>query len=209
MSRTDRFWDRIAKRYAARPVADEASYQKKLEITRAYLGETSDVLEVGCGTGSTAILHAPRVRHIRAVDCSANMLDIAREKALEAGVTNIDFEKADIDELDLPPAHYNVVLALSILHLVDDRDAVIARLFDALKPGGVLVSSTGCVGDDMAWIRFIAPLGRSVGLLPLIRVFTRAQLRASFERAGFAIEHDWKPGKGKAVFIVGRKPEAS
>lgn len=209
MSRTDRFWDRIAKRYAARPVADEASYQKKLEITRAYLDETSDVLEIGCGTGSTAILHAPRVRHIRAVDCSANMLDIASEKALEAGVTNIDFEKADIDGLDLPQARYDVVLALSILHLVDDRDAVIARLFDALKPGGVLVSSTGCVGDDMAWIRFIAPLGRSVGLLPLIRVFTREQLRASFERAGFAIEHDWKPGTGKAVFIVGRKPEAS
>ena len=53
------FWDRLAKRYARMPVADQAAYETKLEKTRAFLRPDSRVLEFGCGTGSTAILHAP------------------------------------------------------------------------------------------------------------------------------------------------------
>ena len=205
MARTGKFWDRIADKYARRPVADEVSYRKKLEITRGYLREDKEVLEIGCGTGSTAVEHAPYVRHIRAIDGSAKMLDIARAKAASAGVTNIDFERVEIDDLDAPKESVDVVLALSILHLLDDRQAVITKLHAMLKPGGVLVSSTTCIGDDMPWIRFVAPVGRFLGLLPLVRVFTREDLKAELIQAGFAIEHDWKPGKGKAVFMIGRK----
>lgn len=55
------FWDRIADRCARKPVADEAAYQRKLEVTRGYLRPDMEVFEFGCGTGTTALHHAPFV----------------------------------------------------------------------------------------------------------------------------------------------------
>ena len=98
------------------------------------------------------------------------------------------------------------MLGLSILHLLADRDAAIAKVHRLLKPGGFFVTSTTCLGDSMRWMKALAPIGRAVGLMPLVKVFTAKQLEASLTGAGFAIEQNWQPGKGKAVFIVARKP---
>lgn len=204
--RSARFWDRIAKRYARSPIADEAAYQKKLKITQSYLRPDMEVLEFGCGTGSTALVHAPYVKHIRATDVSPRMLAYARSKAEAAGVDNVSFEQAAFADIAAPDDSFDAVLALSILHLLDDRDAALARVFRLLKPGGIFVSSTACVGDTMGWFRLIAPVGRAVGLLPLLRIFTTPQLERSVTEAGFVIEQQWQPGRGKAVFIVARKP---
>ena len=200
----DRFWDKLAERYASQPIADEAAYQRKLQITRDYLRPDMDVLEFGCGTGGTAILHAPHVRQITAIDFSASMLAIARRKAAETGVGNLSFEQADITSFAAPQGSFDVILGLSILHLLADKDAVIAKVFRLLKPGGVFISSTTCVGDTMGLFKLIAPLGKAVGLLPQLDVMTTAELVASLTGAGFAIEQQWQPGKGKAVFIVAR-----
>ena len=62
-------------------MADQAAYERKLAITRECLNPDAQVLELGCGTGSTAIAHAPYVRHIRATDVSSRMIEIARSKA--------------------------------------------------------------------------------------------------------------------------------
>ncbi len=64
MDQSARFWDKIAERYSKRPIVDEAAYQKKLQVTREYFRPDMEVLEFGCGTGSTAITHAPYVKHI-------------------------------------------------------------------------------------------------------------------------------------------------
>ena len=126
----------MAKGYARRPVADEASYQKKLEITRGYVKPDMAVLEFGCGTGSTAIAHAAYVNHIQAIDLSANMLEIARSKAADAGVSNVTFHQASIDAFEAPDESFDAILGLSILHLLTDRNAAIAKVYRMLKPGG-------------------------------------------------------------------------
>lgn len=205
MDPSSRFWDRIAARYARQPVADEASYQTKLQVTRSYFRPDMEVLEFGCGTGSTAISHAPHVRHIHAIDISSKMLDIARAKADAAGVTNVTFQRAAIDDFSVPDGTYDVVLGLSILHLVENKEAVIAKVYGMLKPGGVFVTSTACLGDSMKYLKLIAPIGRALGLMPLVRAFTAKELEQSLTDAGFAIDHHWQPGKGKAVFIVAKK----
>src|SRR5210317_750355 len=101
MTRSKKFWDRIAKRYAKRPVGNEAAYQRKLATSREYFRPDMEVLEIGCGTGSTAIAHAPYVRHIRASDISDRMIEIAREKAAAAKVGNVTFETGAIEDLDV------------------------------------------------------------------------------------------------------------
>jgi ubiquinone/menaquinone biosynthesis C-methylase UbiE len=200
------FWDLMAKTYSRQAIADEASYAKKLEVTQTYFRPDSDVMEFGCGTGSTAIVHAPYVRHILATDGSAKMIEIARGKAVAQHIENITFECATIKDLELPPESKDVVLGLSILHLVDDRDAVIQKVYSMLKPGGVFVTSTICMGDMGKFVliaRLIAPFGWLVGLV--LRVFTMEELKASMVRAGFKIDYEWRPGIDKAAFIVAKK----
>ena len=202
---TARFWNRIANYYSRRPVADEASYQRKLEVTREYFRPDTEVLELGCGTGSTAIAHAPYVKHIQAVDFSRRMIDIARAKAEAGKVGNVTFQCAAIDELQVSDQRYDAVLALSILHLVESRDETLSKIHRILRPGGILVTSTVCIGETLRSFKVIAPIGHFLGLMPLIRVFTIRELAESISRAGFTIEHQWHPGKNKAVFIVARK----
>ncbi|MDJ0951586.1 MAG: class I SAM-dependent methyltransferase [Alphaproteobacteria bacterium] len=203
MPQPSKFWDRIAERYAKKPVADEAAYQKKLQITRGYFRPDMEVLEFGCGTGSTAIAHAPYVKHIRATDISSKMIEIAQGKADVGGVENVAFEQTTIEDLDVPDESLDVVMGHSILHLLADMEAAIAKVHRMLKPGGVFVSSTVCIGDFMPWFKFVAPLGRVLGLMPLVKVITRRELEASLTAAGFEIDYAWQPNRG--LFIVAKK----
>ena len=195
-----KFWDRIAERYSKKPIADEAAYRKKLQVSREYFRPDWEVLEIGCGTGSTAIAHAPYVKHIRATDISSKMIEIARRKAAAAGVENVSFEQTAIDE------SLDAALALSVLHLLEDKKDVIASIYRMLKPGGVFIASTACLGDTMKWFRVVGPIGRFLGFMPLVKVFTTDELKGTLTAAGFDIDHAWQPGKGKALFTVAKKP---
>lgn len=206
MPHSSRFWDRIAERYARQPVADEDAYQRKLALTREHLRPDMHVLELGCGTGSTALVHAPYVKEIRAVDLSEKMLEIARRKAKAAGIENVRFERADVDGFTAPDGSYDMVLALSLLHLLEDRTPAIASIRRLLAPGGTFVSSTVCLGDGLGFFRWIGPIGRALGLMPLLRVFTSDELVESIEAEGFEIEHVWRPDDGRTAFVIARKP---
>lgn len=201
------FWDRIAAKYAARPVADEAAYQEKLRRTQAHLSPEARLVEIGCGTGSTAIAHAPHVAHILAADLSPAMLDIARAKAEAAGVTNISFQTAAIEELDVAPGSVDMVLTLSLLHLLRDPGQAMRRIHAMLKPGGLFVSSTACIGDMNPALRLVLPLARALGQAPFVKVFTSDALCQMIDAAGFEIVDTYRPGPKAAIFLVARKPE--
>ena len=205
MDRSTKFWDRIADRYAKQPIADEAAYQKKLQVTQEYLQPDMEVLEFGCGTGSTAIIHAPYVKHIRAIDISARMIEIAQGKADAQNIYNITFEQLTLEEINIADSTLDVVLGLSILHLLENKEAATAKVYQLLKPGGLFVTSTACLGDTMQWFKFIGPIGKFLGLIPLVKVFTAQELENSLTDAGFEIDYQWQPDKGKAVFIVAKK----
>jgi len=205
MNQSSKFWDRIAERYSKRPVADEAAYQKKLQVTREYFRPDTEVLEFGCGTGSTAISHSPYVKHIQAIDISSKMIEIARGKADQENVDNVTFEQSTIEEIHVPDQSLDAVLGLSILHLLDNKEKAVAKVHRMLKPGGVFVTSTTCIGDTMRLFKVIVPVGMFLGLMPLVKVFTTEDLVTCLTDAGFEIDHQWQPGKGTAVFIVAKK----
>jgi len=203
---TEGFWDRLADRYAAKPVPDQAVYERKLDITRELLTPESRVLEIGCGTGSTAIALAPHAAHILASDISSRMIAIASEKAAAAGVTNVDFQQLPVDPLPADDASLDAVLAHSLLHLLDDWRGTLAAAHRALKPGGVMVMSTMCMNDGFWFMRPIVPLGRMLGLLPELSFFSRATLERGIEETGFTLEQAWLPGPRRGIFHVARKP---
>jgi len=205
MKRSAKFWDKMAARYSKKPVADQATYEKKLQITREYLQPDMDVLEIGCGTGSTAIAHAPFVKHIHATDISGEMIEIARNKATAQKVSNVTFEQLAADQFDPSERSFDVVLGLSILHLIDNWESTIKKAYKTLKPGGVFITSTPCIGDSMKIFKFLGPVGWYLGLLPKLKVFTQPELETALTQAGFEIDYQWQPAKGKALFIVAKK----
>ena len=207
MKEQAKFWDWMAERYARQPVADESAYGEKLSRTRQYLGPQCRVLEFGCGTGSTAIAHAPYVSHIHATDISAKMLAIARDRARAEGISNVSFEQAALGDLVAKSVTWDVILGMNVLHLVPDMARTIALAHALLKPGGVFVSSSPCLAGMSTPFRMIAPLFRWLPFLPSVAVFSREELEARLEKVGFVIETSWQPDNNKAVFVVARKPD--
>ena len=134
------------------------------------------------------------------------MIKIARDKAEAAQIENVSFETRAFEGHDIQASYYDVILALNLLHLLEDPQAAITFAYRALKPGGVFVTSTACISDMSWYFRIIAPVGHFFGLIPLIKVFTQTQLVQSFTDAGFGIDQKWLPKKNAAVFIVAKKP---
>jgi len=70
MHKEAKFWDRIAEKYSRQPIADEAAYRKKLEITQSYFTPKTELLELGVRNrlhshDSFALCEAhPRYRHL-------------------------------------------------------------------------------------------------------------------------------------------------
>jgi len=200
------FWNRVAKKYSKSPIADEEAYQQKLELTREYLTPETKLLEFGCGTGSTAILHAPLVAQIEAIDISVNMLEIAKHKATTEQINNIHFQEASINTFVAEDGSFDIIIGMSILHLLEDKEAALEKVYKMLKPGGIFISSTACLGDKMAFFKYIAPIGQLFKLMPIVKIFSIKQLKTSIANTGFEITYDWLPKKSLAVFIIAKKP---
>lgn len=197
------FWNFLAKRYAAGDVVDEESYQHKLKKSREYFTPESDILEIGSGTGSTAISHAPYVRSILATDISDKMIAISNEKLVDSDIENVTFQLSSIDDLSIEDESMDAVLALSILHLVKDKDQVIAKIYKMLKPGGVIITSTVCLEDSSKFAKYIIPIGRPIGLQ--LKSLSKQGIEQSMENAGFKVDYSWTPKTSTTAFIIGKK----
>ena len=205
-----RFWDRIAVKYAADPIADTDGYEATLQRVRSLLTADQDVLEIGCGTGTTALSLAPSTRRLLATDVSAGMIAIAREKLAAELVPRLSFEVADADAAVAGEEEYDVVLAFNLLHLVTDLDRALELAMRALRPGGLLISKTACISEMNPLIPYLAlPLMRAVGKAPHVLCFDAAALQSAIARQGMdivSVERHGTRGKDIRVFIVARKP---
>lgn len=209
-SRKARFWDRMAPKYAAGPIADMAGYEATLRRVRELLCAEHDALEIGCGTGSTALRLAPFTRRMLGTDVSAGMIAIARQRLAAQPVPRLTFMVADADAQAFGREEYDVVLAFSMLHLVSDLDHALKLAVHALRPGGLLISKTPCITEMNPLIPHLAlPLMRAIGKAPPVLCFDAEQLQAAFVRQGMeivSVERHGTRGKDIRVFIVARKP---
>jgi ubiquinone/menaquinone biosynthesis C-methylase UbiE len=201
-----RFWNGMARRYAKSPMRSPENWEKTLELTLARLSPEAEVLELGCGTGSTALRLAPHVaRHVGTDDASA-MIAIAREKLAETPVAGLSFETARTGDGSLPPGPFDAVLAYNLLHLVPDLPATLAEARGLLKPGGFLISKTPCLGGNRyALLWPVVRVLRLFGKAPPLSFVSPARLEAALTAAGFDIleRGDYPP---PSRFVVARKP---
>ncbi|MDO8881526.1 MAG: class I SAM-dependent methyltransferase [Pseudotabrizicola sp.] len=185
-ARQRRFWNKVADRYAARPLKDVAAYEAMLADVAARLKTSDKVLEIGCGTGGTAIRLAPNVAQWKATDFSTQMVRIAQAKPSS---DKVSFTVSDaVQAFDDGP--FDAVCAFNVLHLVDDLPATLARIHDNLTPGGQLICKTWCFADVALKLRLLFPLLRVIGLFPVANPLNGDQLRQAIRDAGFEIVAD-------------------
>lgn len=201
------FWDRIADEYSRQPVKNQTAYEQTLAATRAYLQPTDHVLELGCGTGSTALTLAPDVKRITASDISPRMVAIAERKRSEAGLDNVEFLPAAVGEQTLNWQTYDAILAFNLLHLVPDLDRALSDIHRQLRPGGVFISKSPCLGEMSFLIRGLIRGMQSFGKAPDVTYFTTRDLEAALRWAGFEVMASRTFDKApKSRFFVARKP---
>lgn len=204
-----RFWNRVARKYAADPIADLPGYETTLKRVEALLAPTHAVLEIGCGTGTTALRLAARTRQWLATDVSPEMIAIARERLAAQPLLPLRFGVADAETAAPTNAAYDRVLAFNVLHLMSDLDGALAATVPLLARGGLYISKTPCLAEMNPLItRLLVPLMRAIGKAPHVLRFDAAQLRAAFERHGLevvAFERHGTKRKDFRVFIVARK----
>ena len=201
------FWDRVAPSYNKSTISDTESYARKLAATQALMHRDMTVLELGCGTGSTALTHAPHVAHIEATDVSAAMIAIGREQAEQAGTHNISFQQSSLEAFS-EDSSYDMVLALNLLHLVPDRTAALAKIHRLLKPGGLFVSSTPCLADRMWFLRPVIPVLQWIGKAPYVSFFAESELLHEMATAGFEEQERFAHGRANSVFMIASKGDS-
>ncbi|MGK7654135.1 MULTISPECIES: class I SAM-dependent methyltransferase [unclassified Roseovarius] len=202
------FWSGIAPKYAAKPIGDEAAYVATLERIRAHLPCGARVLEIGCGTGGTALRLAGEAGEIVATDFAGGMIAEARKRQ---GAHNVRFLVADVHDARLEPGTFDVVLALNVVHLMEDATEVHRRVHDLLKEGGSYISKTPCIGEpDLGWkfnlMRKALPLLQWLGKAPFVRFLKTADMDAEIGSSGFRIvETGSYPVRPPSHLIVARK----
>ncbi|MEP5155339.1 class I SAM-dependent methyltransferase [Planktotalea sp.] len=203
------FWDNISEKYARDPIRDMAAYEYTLERTRSYLKSEDTVLEIGCGTGSTALLLTDNVARYHGTDISDGMIKIARRKVGETSISNLSFEAHTA--LDGIYAHdaLDAVMAFNLLHLVRDVPATLNAAHAALRPGGLLITKTPCLKS--ASFKFqvmfkVLPIAQMLGKAPFVQFFTETAYDKMITAAGFdIIESGNHPVNPPNRYVVARK----
>ncbi|MEL0066926.1 MAG: class I SAM-dependent methyltransferase [Gammaproteobacteria bacterium] len=201
------FWDGVSSKYSAKPVPDESIYEQKLAISRKYLKPDHQVMEFGCGTGTTALKHAGDVEHIIAYDFSPEMIKIAKSKqAAQANVDNVEFKVAAVEDIEFGNDQFDAIMGHSILHLTFDNEVTLKKIFNGLKPGGVFISGSGCLKEMNPLIRMAIPIMQFFGKAPAVNAFSSSELVNLHTACGFEIVERWDYKKGE-LYLVAQKPE--
>ncbi|GIK38401.1 MAG: hypothetical protein BroJett011_22340 [Chloroflexota bacterium] len=102
------------------------------------------VLDLGCGAGLDSLIAARRVGptgKIIGIDFSEAMLGRARQATAEAGISHIEFRRADAENLPLDDASIDVALVNGIFNLNPMRDSIFRELARVVRPDGFIYAA--------------------------------------------------------------------
>ena len=183
----EKFWDLISTRYAASPISDRTAYETKIENIKTYLTPEDVVLDIGCGTGTQCGDLAGCVKQVTGIDISRKLLAVAEQRRAERKLDNVAFLPTSLFDERFRPGSIDVVMAFYVLHFFENIDAVFQRVHDLLKPDGLFISETACLGANSKMAGKLLRFAGDLGLLPKINLLTTSQLERTMEQAGLIL----------------------
>jgi len=131
-------------------------------VSRLALPAGAHVLDVGCGTGASALPAAQAVGpagSVVGVDLAARLLERARAKAVKRDLANVDFRLGDMTALGYPDSHFDAVVSVFSIFFVPDMEGAVRELWRMVRPGGKLALTTwGPRFFEPAYSRWLAAI---------------------------------------------------
>jgi SAM-dependent methyltransferase len=198
------------------------------------VGET--VLDLGSGGGIDVLLSAKRVGETGkayGLDMTEDMLSLARENQKQAGVSNVEFLKGEIENIPLPDNSVDVIISNCVINLSADKDRVLREAFRVLKPGGRFAVSdvvvrgsvpeavrksmllwVGCIAGALEESEYIAKLTRAGfedATVEPTRVYSVEDARQFLTEAGVDVDAIAPQVNGKffGAFVRAIKPKSA
>lgn len=188
MITSQEFWNKRAAVYDSQVGGIyQDAYDKTAAFSLQYLQSTDRVLEFACGTGIVTCAVAPHVAQLRAIDMAADMAQKAQEKVSAQGLYNVTVENLDLFDPSLKPGSFDAVMAFNVMLYLEDLDGVLARIRELLKPCGIFLSATDCLGGSFSAAAIKKFWKSRTGSMPYVGFFTMKQLERRVAKNGFSI----------------------
>jgi len=210
MNKAEKFWDRMSDRFDTRSRKMDQTELRTLELCRKHLNSGDMVLDFGCAAGTMAFEIADHVKKIHGIDISAKMIAAAKRRAIDRNIENTEFTKSTIFDQRLKKESFDAILALNILHFFEDTQTVMKRINNIVKPGGLIISVTPCLGEKKSvkniFLFFLLLLQTKIGMFPYIRFLKISEFKDSIANADFQIVNTERlQSTWEQYFIVAKK----
>jgi 2-polyprenyl-3-methyl-5-hydroxy-6-metoxy-1,4-benzoquinol methylase len=206
MTQSEKYWNKNAVKYNDQEKKEESTYDNYLNRISNYLKKTDTVLDFGCGSGIVSLKLAKNVQTLKAIDTSSELIKIAKENSKEKQIMNINFCNICIYDLDENNESFNCILALYVIHLVDDLKDVIIKMNKLLNPKGLLIITMPCMGEKDQFLSFILFLLSKINIVPPVKAYTSKKIISMLVNNGFDIlDQQLIDKQGNQYFIVAKK----
>jgi len=216
LARMAEAWDRTAGNYDSNigsGVVHSLLARRSMDVLKGYFSPPMNILEIGCGTGDTAIGLARAGMRVKAVDVSPEMVRLARKKAVKENMRHgqVEFEVMPAEGIgNLAPAGFDGACSMmGPLNCVADLENFAANLGKLVKPGGWFVASVinRCCPWEIAGglVRLDAGLAfRRIGKNPRMVKLTREgpEIPVSYYTSGEFFRHfeeQFEPGVASSL----------
>jgi 2-polyprenyl-3-methyl-5-hydroxy-6-metoxy-1,4-benzoquinol methylase len=207
MNKSEKFWDKVSNLFnsSEKKIKQNSTSFKTIEATKKMLDSSDVVLDYGCGPGTITIEIAESVKTMHAIDISSGMIEVAKGTAAKRNIENIDFEHSNLFDEQYKKESFNVILAFNILHFIEDTPKVMLRLNDLLKPGGLFISATACLGERKTFLSMMMFFLTKIGVVPKMNFFKISELENLMTDGNFTLVDRQRLSRLPACFIVAKK----